>query len=181
MSTREYILGRNPISVMSVQEPSGIALSCCCTRRSILERNLMSVVSVRKHSVSTPSLPSTRESTLEKSRTSVKNARRPSAGALTSSDIRVFTVLNDLHPGGIVERLKSVSSCVHNLTRFLEDGTSPAHPLSSWLKVMRQFYELFIEKFQCSELNRKSCFRPSFSAVLLPFFPSPQGLHLSLA
>lgn len=28
------------------------------------------------------------------------------------------------------------------------------------LKVIKQFYELFIEKFQCTKLNHKSCSRP---------------------
>lgn len=59
----------------------------------------MNVMNVRRHSASIPSLSYIREFTLERSLTSAKNARRPSVGALTSSDIKVSTVWNDLRNG----------------------------------------------------------------------------------
>lgn len=84
------------MNVMNAAKPSVIVQISFCISESTLERNLMNVMSVRKHSASIPNLSYTREFTLERSLMSAKNVRRLLVGALTSSDIKVFTVWNDL-------------------------------------------------------------------------------------
>lgn len=148
-STREFILERNLISVMNVQEPSWINLSCFSTRKFTLERNLINVMSVGKHSASILNLSYTREFTLERSLTSAKNVRRPLVGALTSSDIKVFTVWIDLQNRKAFCG-KAEVRLIHNLHPNFSDQLNGQNLLCSgfnlniWSNSMRHFYELFI-------------------------------------
>uniref|UniRef100_A0A8C0I4V4 C2H2-type domain-containing protein n=1 Tax=Balaenoptera musculus TaxID=9771 RepID=A0A8C0I4V4_BALMU len=102
-----------------------------------------------------PNLSYIREFTLERSLTSAKNVRRPLVGVLTSSDIKVFTVWNDLQNMKAFCGKAEVRLIVLSLYPKFSDQMNGQNLLcpftdfyfKQWSKRMRHFYELFMRSF----------------------------------